>query len=65
MAVCGTISNYNALAPETIEDPMWRFITRRLKVEGFLVTDFEAAFGEFPTATRIRPLVNSPVTAEI
>ena len=42
MAVCGTISNYNALAPETIEDPMWRFITRRLKVEGFLVTDFEA-----------------------
>ena len=42
MAVCGTISNYNALAPDTIEDPMWRFITRRLRVEGFLVTDFEA-----------------------
>ncbi len=41
MAVCGTISNYNAVAPETIEDPMWRFITRRLKVEGFLVTDFD------------------------
>jgi len=42
MAVCGTISNYNAVTPETIEDPMWRFITRRLKVQGFLVTDFEA-----------------------
>ena len=42
MAVCGTISNYNAVAPDTIEDPMWRFITRRLRVEGFLVTDFDA-----------------------
>lgn len=42
MAVCGTISNYNAVVPDTIEDPMWRFITRRLKVQGFLVTDFEA-----------------------
>lgn len=42
MAVCGTISNYNAVAPDTIEDPMWRFITRRLRVEGFLVTDFNA-----------------------
>ena len=41
MAVCGTISNYNAVTPDTIEDPMWRFITRRLKVEGFLVTDFD------------------------
>lgn len=42
MAVCGTISNYNATAPEMIEDPMWRFITRRLTVQGFLVTDFQA-----------------------
>ena len=42
MAVCGTISNYNATVPDTIEDPMWRFITRRLTVQGFLVTDFHA-----------------------
>lgn len=46
MAVCGTISNYNATAPDTIEDPMWRFITRRLTVQGFLVTDFEAEAGK-------------------
>ena len=40
MAVCGTISNYNATEPEMVPDMLWWHIVRRIRVEGFLVTDF-------------------------
>jgi len=40
MAVCGTISNYNATEAEQVPDNLWWYIVRRIKVEGFLVTDF-------------------------
>ena len=40
MAVCGTISNYNATDPELVPDPLWWHIVRRIRVQGFLVTDY-------------------------
>ncbi|MBN35656.1 MAG: NADP-dependent oxidoreductase [Rhodospirillaceae bacterium] len=40
MAVCGTISNYNATDAEMVPDNLWWFIVRRIRVEGLLVTDF-------------------------
>jgi len=41
IAVCGTISNYNATEEEMIPDHLWKFIVKRCRMEGFLVTDFE------------------------
>ncbi|MCY4609985.1 MAG: NADP-dependent oxidoreductase [bacterium] len=40
MAVCGTISNYNATGQDMVEDHLWWLIVRRIRIEGFLVTDF-------------------------
>jgi hypothetical protein len=40
VAVCGTISNYNATAAEMVPDEQWKFIVKRARMEGFLVTDF-------------------------
>jgi len=40
MAVCGTISNYNATEPDMIADNLWWYIVRRIRVQGLLVTDF-------------------------
>ena len=40
MAVCGTISNYNATGQDMVEDHLWWLIVRRIRMEGFLVTDF-------------------------
>ncbi len=42
VAVCGTISNYNATDAEMVPDELWKFIVKRARVEGLLVTDFEA-----------------------
>jgi NADPH-dependent curcumin reductase CurA len=41
IAVCGTISNYNAVDEEMIPDHLWKFIVKRCRMEGFLVTDFD------------------------
>ena len=43
MAVCGTISNYNAVAQQLVPDMLWWHIVRRIRVQGFLVTDYAAA----------------------
>ncbi|MEM7123542.1 MAG: NADP-dependent oxidoreductase [Pseudomonadota bacterium] len=40
VAVCGTISGYNATAPEMVPDELWKFIVKRARMEGLLVTDF-------------------------
>jgi NADPH-dependent curcumin reductase CurA len=49
--VCGTISHYNDTAPPAGPDKLpavWRMIlTKRLRVQGLLVTDFAALHGEF------------------
>lgn len=45
MAVCGTISNYNATAPEKVDDMLWWYIVRRIRVQGLLVTDYEDDHG--------------------
>jgi hypothetical protein len=41
VTVCGTISNYNATEVEMVPDELWKFIVKRARMEGFLVTDFE------------------------
>jgi len=41
VAVCGTISNYNATEAEMVPDELWKFIVKRARMEGLLVTDFE------------------------
>lgn len=46
MAVCGTISNYNATGRELVEDHLWWLIVRRIRIEGFLVTDFSERHDE-------------------
>ena len=40
VAVCGSISNYNATEPEMVPDELWKFIVKRARMEGLLVTDF-------------------------
>ena len=41
VAVCGTISGYNATEADMVPDELWKFIVKRARVEGLLVTDFE------------------------
>ncbi len=40
VAVCGTISSYNATDQEMVPDELWKFIVKRARMEGLLVTDF-------------------------
>lgn len=40
VAVCGSISGYNDESPRVIPDIFWRLVSRRIRVEGFLVGDF-------------------------
>lgn len=40
VAVCGTISTYNATDQEMVPDQLWKFIVKRARMEGLLVTDF-------------------------
>ncbi len=46
MAVCGTISGYNAVEADMAPDTLWWHIVRRIRVEGFLVTDFAGRHDE-------------------
>lgn len=39
LALCGAIAGYNATAPEPGPRNMWAVITRRLRLQGFIVTD--------------------------
>ncbi len=40
VAVCGQIANYNAESPRQMPDILGRLVSRRIRVEGFLVGDF-------------------------
>ena len=42
VAVCGQISHYNDVQPATGPRVLWTLITKRARVEGFLVSDFQA-----------------------
>lgn len=46
MAVCGTISNYNATDVEQVADNLSWYIVRRIRVQGLLVTDYEDGHAE-------------------
>ncbi len=46
MALCGMISTYNDGAPETVPNSWTNILMRRLKIQGFIVTDFAAQFAE-------------------
>ena len=45
VSVCGQISHYNDLEPATGPRFLWTLITKRARVEGFLVSDFQAHQG--------------------
>jgi NADPH-dependent curcumin reductase CurA len=40
IAVCGAISEYNKEKPENLHVPLWPCIYKRLRIEGFISTDF-------------------------
>ena len=40
MAICGQISQYNAIDAPVGPRLLWHFITKRIRAEGFLVFDF-------------------------
>jgi NADPH-dependent curcumin reductase CurA len=46
IAVCGQISQYNLEKPETGPRLLWLLIVKRAKVQGFLVSDYAARYGE-------------------
>ncbi len=46
VALCGMISGYNAAAPPSGPANLFRLITRRIRMEGFLVPDYAPRFKE-------------------
>ncbi len=46
VAVCGQISQYNAVDPPVGPRLLWHFIVKRIRAEGFLVFDFQAHHSE-------------------
>jgi NADPH-dependent curcumin reductase len=46
MALCGMISTYNDLVAERVPNPWNNILMRRIKVQGFIVSDYVAQFGE-------------------
>ena len=46
IAVCGQISQYNRTTPELAPRTQWAFIRKRARMEGFLVFDYAARYGE-------------------
>ena len=46
VAICGQISQYNLERPEDGPRFLWHLITKRTKVQGFLVLDYAARYGE-------------------
>ena len=57
VAACGAISNYNAERPEPGPRNLALIVSKRLRVQGFIVTDHFARFGEF--VREVAPLVAS------
>ena len=47
IAACGAIAGYNAEAPQPGPRNMMMIISKRLKIQGFIVSDFPEATGEF------------------
>ena len=47
IALCGTISSYNASARSTIPGNMFRAVAKRLRLQGFVVSDHEHLRREF------------------
>jgi NADPH-dependent curcumin reductase CurA len=57
VAACGAISNYNAEHPEPGPRNLAFVISKRLRIQGFIVTDHFARFGDF--MREVAPLVAS------
>jgi NADPH-dependent curcumin reductase CurA len=57
VAACGAISNYNAERPEPGPRNLALIISKRLRIQGFIVTDHFARFGDF--MREVAPLVAS------
>jgi NADPH-dependent curcumin reductase CurA len=57
VAACGSISNYNAERPQPGPRNLAFIVSKRLRVQGFIVTDHLARFGEF--MREVGPLVAS------
>jgi NADPH-dependent curcumin reductase CurA len=47
MPICGMISLYNATGPSPGPNNMTNIIGRRIKIQGFIVSDFGATYPEF------------------
>ncbi len=47
MAMCGAISEYNDATPQPGPDKMFSIIQRRLKIEGFIISDQRGGMAEF------------------
>jgi hypothetical protein len=57
VAACGAIANYNAERPEPGPRNLALIVSKRLRVQGFIVTDHSARFGDF--MREVAPLVAS------
>jgi NADPH-dependent curcumin reductase CurA len=57
VAACGAISNYNAERPAPGPRNLAFIVSKRLRIQGFIVTDHFARFGEF--MREVAPLVAS------
>lgn len=57
IAACGAISSYNAERPEPGPRNLAFVVSKRLRIQGFIVTDHFAKFGEF--MREVAPLVAS------
>ena len=44
VVICGQISQYNLESPETGPRFLWYMITKRARIEGFLVSDFSERY---------------------
>jgi NADPH-dependent curcumin reductase CurA len=47
MPICGMISLYNATSPQPGPNNMANIIGRRIKLQGFIVSDFASTFPDF------------------
>lgn len=56
VAVCGQIASYNQVERQPSDFP-WDLVSRRLRIEGFLIGDFESRYGE--ALARMEPWVRS------
>jgi NADPH-dependent curcumin reductase CurA len=55
VVACGAISRYNSAAPEPGPRNLAFIVSKRLRIQGFIVTDHLARFGEF--ISEVAPLV--------